>query len=167
MTTPTPPSPRGWRHRTWRGPSARWLTVASLLIIVALIGLLIATLAGFSQGLAARQQAVQAEIDQRLSAGIEQMQARRLEQAAAELQRVLQLDPANSVAQGHLQGMQVAVTPQPTALIAPLLLVPPEGATPMPTLELVILPTDGLFGQAETALARATWRSSTGSTRRF
>ena len=157
MTTPTPPSPRGWRHRTWRGPSARWLTVASLLIIVALIGLLIATLAGFSQGLAARHQAVQAEIDQRLSAGIEQMQAGRLEQAAAEFQRVLQLDPANSVAQGHLQGMQVAVTPQPTALIAPLLLVPPEGATPMPTLELVVLPTDGLFGQAETALANKDW----------
>lgn len=157
MTTPTPSPPRGWRHRTWRGPGARWLAVASLLIILALVGLVAAAVVGFSQGLAARQQAIQAEIAQRLSAGIEQLQAGRSEQAAAEFQRVLQLDPANSVAQSHLQEMQAAATPQPTASVAPLLLVPPEGTTPMPTLEAVVLPTDSLFEQAEAALANKDW----------
>ncbi len=157
MTTPTPSPPRGWRHRTWRGPGARWLAAASLLIILALVGLVAAAVVGFSQGLAARQQAIQAEIDQRLSAGIEQLQTGRSEQAAAEFQRVLQLDPANSVAQSHLQEMQAAATPQPTASVAPLLLVPPEGTTPMPTLEAVVLPTDSLFEQAEAALANKDW----------
>jgi tetratricopeptide (TPR) repeat protein len=157
MTTPTPSPQHGWRHRTWRGPGARWLAVASLLIILALVGLVAAAVVGFSQGLAARQQAVQLEIDQRLSAGIEQLQAGQLEQAAAEFQRVLQLDPANSVAQSYLQEMQAAATPQPTASVAPLLLVPPEGSTPMPTLEAVVLPTDTLFEQAEAALANKDW----------
>lgn len=157
MTT-SPPSPRrGWRHRTWRGPGARWLAVASLLLILALAGLLVAALAGFGRGMAERQAAVEAEISQRLSAAQEQMQAGRLEQAAAELQQILQLDPENSTAQGYLQTMQITPTPQPTASVAPLLLVPPEGTTPLPSVEAVVLPTDSLFEQAEAALAGKDW----------
>ncbi len=156
MTTPTPSPRRGWRHRTWRGPGVRWLTIASLLIILALAGLLVAALTGFSRGLADRQAAVDAEIQQRLSAGIAQLQAGQLEQAAAEFQQVLQLDPENSEAQSRLQTLQTA-TPEPVPSVPPLLLVPPEGATPLPTLDAVVLPTDSLFQQAEAALAGKDW----------
>lgn len=157
MTTPTPSPRRGWRQRTWRGPGARWLAIASLMIILALVGLLAVALAGFSRGLADRQAAVQAQISQRLSAGIAQMEAGQLEQAAAEFGLVLQLDPGNSAAQGYLQELQANATPQPTPSVAPLQLVPPAGTTPLPTVELLALPTDSLFEQAEAALAGKDW----------
>jgi TolB protein len=156
MTTPSPTPRRGWRHRTWRGPGVRWLAVASLLVILALAGLLIAALAGFNQGLTEREAAVNAEIQQRLSAGIALMQAGQGEQAAAEFQQVLQLDPENGEAQGYVQALQTAM-PEPTPSVAPLLLVPPEGSTPLPTLDAVLLPTDSLFQQAEAALAAKDW----------
>jgi tetratricopeptide (TPR) repeat protein len=160
MTMSSPPPQRGWRNYTWRGPSSRWLAIASLLIILALAGLLAAAIAGFGRGLADRQATTEAEISRRLSAGIEQMQAGNLPQAAAEFQRVLQLDPANSEAQTHLLSLQTAATPEPTPSVAPLLLVPPEGTTPLPTLPAVVLPTDDLFQQAQTALAAKDWQQA-------
>lgn len=86
MTTSSPPPQRRWRDATWRGPSSRSLALASLLIILALAGLLIAALAGFNRGVADRQAVVEAEISQRLAAGIEQMQAGNAELAAAQFQ---------------------------------------------------------------------------------
>ncbi|MBE2233766.1 MAG: PD40 domain-containing protein [Anaerolinea sp.] len=157
MTTPSPSPRRGWLRRTWRGPGARWLAAAALLIILALAGLLAVALAGFSSGLADRQVALETEISQRLSAGLAQRAAGQLEQAAAEFELVLQLDPNNSAAQGYLQELQANPTPQPTPSVAPLLLVPPAGTTPLPTAELLALPTDSLFERAEAALAGRDW----------
>jgi tetratricopeptide (TPR) repeat protein len=157
MTTSTPPPRRRWRDATWRGPSSRWLALASLLIILALAGLLAAALAGFSRGLADREAAAEAQISQRLAAGIEQMQAGNAELAAAEFQRVLQLDPGNAEANSYLQSLQSRTTPEPTPSVAPLLLVPPEGTTPLPTLPAVVLPTDTLFEQAQAALDARDW----------
>ena len=151
---------RAARDHTWRGPGSRWLAVVSLLIILALVGLLAAALAGFGRGLADRQAAAQAEIDRRLDAGIELLQAGQPARAALEFQQVLQLDPANSVAIGYLQELQQAATPEPTPSVAPLLLVPPEGATPLPTVPVVVLPTDSLFEQAEAALESKDWEQA-------
>ncbi len=157
MTTSSPPPQRRWRDATWRGPGSRSLALASLLIILALAGLLIAALAGFDRGIADRQAAIEAEISQRLAAGIEQMQAGNPELAAAQFQQVLQLDPANPEANGYLQELQSSARPDPTPSVAPLLLVPPEGATPLPTQAPVVLPTSSLLQQAEAALKAKDW----------
>ena len=109
MTASTPPPRRRWRDATWRGPSSRWLALTSLLIILALAGLLAAALFGFSRGLADRQASAEAQISQRLAAGIEQMQAGNAELAVAEFQRVLQLDLGNAEASSYLQSLQANV----------------------------------------------------------
>ncbi len=157
MTKPSRSPLRAARDHTWRGPSSRWLAVASLVIILALVGLLAAAIAGFGRGLADRQASVAAEIDRRLMLGIQLMEAGNLEEAAAEFQQVLQIDPAHSEARGYLEGMQPEPTPEPTPSVAPLLLVPPEGATPLPTVPVIALPTDNLFGQAQEALDGKDW----------
>jgi tetratricopeptide (TPR) repeat protein len=157
MTASTPPPRRRIRDATWRGPSSRWLALTSLLFILALAGLLAAALAGFSRGLADREAAAEAQISQRLAAGVEQMQAGNAELAVVEFQRVLQLDPGNAAANSYLQSLQASATPEPTPSVAPLLLVPPEGTTPLPTLPAVVLPTDSLFEQAQAALDGKDW----------
>lgn len=150
-------SPRGWRNFTWRGPSARWLALVAFLVILVLAGLLAAGLAGFSRGLADRQAALQTEISQRLNAGIVQMEAGQAEQAIVEFQQVLRLDPENADAQSYLQVLAAVATAEPTSAVAPLLLVPPEGATPLPTLAPVELPTESLFKEAQAALDSKDW----------
>lgn len=157
MNNPSNPPKRGWRDFTWRGPSSRWLAAAALLIILTLSGLLAAGLAGFGRGLADRQAATAAEINQRVSAGVELLQAGNLELAAAEFQRALQLDPDNAAARSYLQTMQGTATPEVTPSVAPLMLVPPEGAAPTPTPALVELPTDSLLRQAQAALDGKDW----------
>jgi tetratricopeptide (TPR) repeat protein len=122
-----------------------------------LTGLLAAGLTGFSRGLADRKAGAAAEINQRLAAGIEQMQAGNAELAAVEFQQVLQLDPANAEAMSYLQDMQASAAPEPVPSVAPLLLVPPEGTTPLPTPPAVVLPTDSLFEQAGAALEGKDW----------
>ncbi len=156
--TPSSPSPRRrWRDVTWRGPNSRSLALASLLTIVALAGLLIAALAGFDRGIADRQAAAAAEVNRRLAAGVEQMQAGNTELAVAQFQQVLQLDPSNAEANRYLQELQSQARPEPTPSVAPLLLVPPEEATPLPTLPPVVLATSSLFQQAETAMKAKNW----------
>jgi TolB protein len=56
-----------------------------------------------------------------------------------------------------LQSLQTSATPEPTPSVAPLLLVPPEGTTPLSTLPAVVLPTDTLFEQAQAALDGKDW----------
>lgn len=157
MNKPPKTSQPGWRNYTWRGPSGRWLAVAALLIILMLAALLAAGLAGFGRGLADRQLAAQAEIDQRLLAGIELMQAGNTQQAMVEFQQVLQRDPNNADAQGYLQTLLATTTVTPTPAVAPLLLAPPDGATPLPTPVTIDLPTDSLFKQAQAALDGKDW----------
>lgn len=157
MNQPSTPKRRHWRDLTWRGPNARWLALGALLLILVLAGLVAAGLLGFSRGLADRRAATEAEISRLLNAGIVLMQAGNGELAAAEFQRVLLLDPTNGAAQGYLQALQPTATPEPTPSVAPLLLVPPEGSAPLPTLAVVELPTETLFKQAQAALDSRDW----------
>lgn len=154
MFDPQPSPHRKWYSFTWRGPSKRWLLLFALLIIGGLLSVLLAAAAGAGRGLQDRQVALQAEVTRWLSSGAAHLQAGEMALAAADFQRVLQLDPANSEARGALQTLQTA-TPQAAALVEPLLLVPPGDATPPPAAS--ALPTDRLYQQAQAALEQRDW----------
>lgn len=159
MRTPSS-SQRTWRTRTWRGPGIRWLLTASLLVITGLILLLIAAGAGFNRGLADRQQAVDDAVKQRLTVGMEHLQAGNAQLAAAYFQQALQLDPENSQAQSYLDTIQTA-TPVATLPGVPLVLIPPDTNTPTPTLATTIISSASLLSQAQAAQRSKDWELMT------
>ncbi len=143
---------RRWRDLTWRGPSLRWLVVFAFVLVGGLTALLVAGLLGVNQGLAERQAATRARIEQHYNNGLVHLQAGRTELAAVEFQHVLQLDPQNAAARAQLD---LLLTPEPTATAAPAdvaqpILVPPDSSPATPTTS----PQAMLFAQAQQAVDR-------------
>lgn len=157
MSDPLPSPRKKWYSFTWRGPGKRWLLLFSLLIIGGLLMVLLAAAAGAGRGVQDRQAALQAEVAQLLSSAAAHRQAGETALAAADFQRVLQLDPANTTAQQALQTLHPP-TPEAVASVEPLLLVPPGDATPPPAAD--ALPTDTLYKHAQAALDKRDWETA-------
>lgn len=144
------------KRRIWR-----WLTVGFLLVILAAASIVGAGVLGFSRGVADRQKSDQLAVEERLAAARGYMASGQPELAATELARALQLDPENAEAQRYLPTVQS--TAEPTPAVPPLILVPPNDSTPLPTLPAGALPTEVLLQQAKTALAARDWAGAVAS----
>lgn len=139
-----------WRDLTWRGPSLGWLIAFAIVLVFGLAALFAAGVLGTNQGLAERSAARRSQIEERYNNALAHLEAGRTELAAAELERVLRLDPENSAARAQLDAL---VTPPPTAtpsdLVQPIL-VPPDSDGTTPTTS----PQALLFAQAQQAVEK-------------
>lgn len=138
------------KRRIWR-----WLAVGFLLAILAAASVVGAGMLGFSRGMADRQKSDQLAVEEHLTSARTYMAAGQPELAANELVQALQLDPENAEAQRYLPTVQATAVPTPA--VPPLILVPPNDSTPLPTLPAGALPTEVLLQQAKTALAARDW----------
>jgi tetratricopeptide (TPR) repeat protein len=139
-----------WRDLTWRGPALGWLIAFAIVIVVGLAALLAAGIIGANQGLAERSAAARAQIEEHYTNALAHLGAGRTELAAAEFERVLRLDPQNSVARAQLDAL---LAPPPTAtpsdLVQPIL-VPPDSDSATPTTS----PQALLFAQVQQAIEK-------------
>ena len=149
--TPTPGSRRGSR--------VRWVLIAALALLLASCAIVFAFKSGTDRGLAEQQATIDSQVAAYIAQGLDHAAAGQPELAATELQQALALDPQNQQARQALDGLEI-ITP-PTMMPAPsvpaLQLVPPDSEQPTPAPDLIMLPTEQLFEQAQAATEAGNW----------
>lgn len=147
-----PSSPNRRRSR------ALWLLVIVLALVLAATSLVVAAVSGMNRGLAERRAAIAAQADAFLAQGLQHIEDNQPELAAAALQQALALAPDNQQARQALEDLAAAAPPAtPVPSVAPLLLVPPDSASPTPQADQIVLPTQQLLGEAQAAAAAGDW----------
>lgn len=138
--------------RRWRGPSWRWLTVYSLVLIVGLVGVLLAGFWGVRAGLEQRSMAQATAVADHYQRGLTHAAAGENALAVAEFEAALRLQPDNVQARAAmLRVMATTATPQPTSPPVPTP-TPPPVSTPY-TLDVLLGEAQSLYDQKEWAQA--------------
>ncbi len=142
-----------------RGSRIRWVLVVAFALLLAACAIAFAFKSGTDRGLAERQATIDSQVAAYIAQGLDHAAAGQPELAAAELQQALALDPQNQQAREALDGLEITTTPAVTSApsVAPLLLVPPDSEQPTPAPDLIVLPTEQLFGQAQVAAEAGNW----------
>ena len=142
-----------------RGSCLRWLVIVMLSILLAISALVAAFVLGTNQGKDEQRAAIDAQVTAYVAQGLDYIAQNQPELAAAELQQALTLDPENQQARQALEGLAITATPAPSPVpsVAPLLLVPPDSEPVTPAADQIVLPTEQLFSQAQTAVETGNW----------
>ena len=156
--SPVSPSP-STSDTPRRAARFRWVLLIVLALLLALCAIGLAFKTGTDRGLTERQAAIDAQVAAFIAQGLDHIAIDQPELAMSELQQALALDPQNEQARQALAGLETTatatVTPAPS--VPPLLLVPPDSEQPTPAPDLIVLPTEKLFEQAQAATDAGNW----------